>query len=67
MTSAWELKTGHLSCHWSEFGHPVRYYPVWMQESSEAQTGYLTPLPDFANRSPFGGVFCFQPDPKEDD
>ena len=67
MTSAWQLETGHLTCRWSEFGQPVRYNPGWMQESSEPQTGYLTPIPDFVNRSPFGGIFCYQPDPTEGD
>jgi len=67
MTSTWQLETGHLNCHWSEFGQRDRYNPPWMQESSEPQTGYLAPLLDFASRSPFGGVFCFQPDPTEDD
>jgi len=34
-----------------------------MLENLEALSGYIPPLPDFANHSPFGGVSWFQPDP----
>ncbi|SPF44676.1 hypothetical protein SBA1_550041 [Candidatus Sulfotelmatobacter kueseliae] len=63
MTSLWQLEVGHLACHWSEAGQRIQYSPRWMQETSEAQGGYLSPLPDFTSHSPFGGVSWFQPDP----
>jgi len=55
MTS-WETQTGHLACRWSEVGQRVQYNPRWVQETSEIQSGYLPPVPDFASHSPFGGV-----------
>ena len=55
MTSTWQVETGHLVWHWSEFGQRDQYHPHWILESSEAPSGYIPPLPDFANHSPFGG------------
>lgn len=55
MTTSWQADTGQLSCRWSEVGQRVQYNPNWMQETSEMQSGYLPPVPDFASHSPFGG------------
>jgi hypothetical protein len=63
MTSSWQSETGHLALRWTQVGQDDRYHPTWMLESSEAQGGYIPPLPDFSNHSPFGGVSRFQPDP----
>jgi hypothetical protein len=63
MMSSWQSEAGHLALRWSEFGKRDQYHPCWMLESSEPQSGYIPPLPDFANRSPFEGVSWFQPDP----
>jgi hypothetical protein len=30
--------------------------PRWMEETSDIQSGYLPPVPDFASHSPFGGA-----------
>ena len=57
--TSWQTEAGHLVCRWSEVGERLNYAPPWMLESSEAQSGYLEPLPDFASRSPFGGVSWF--------
>jgi len=67
MTSSWQFEKEHLACHWSDAGQRVNYNPAWMQETSEIQSGYLPPLPDFASRSPFGGVSWFQPKPGDQD
>jgi hypothetical protein len=59
MTSSWEMKEGHVVCHW--FG-PIerdKYESPWMQASSNVQGAYLSPMPDFANHSPFGGPYSF--------
>jgi hypothetical protein len=61
MKTSWQSDTGHLACHWSEVDLRDKYDPYWMQETSEVQSGYLPPLPDFASHSPFGGVAWFQP------
>jgi hypothetical protein len=61
MRSSWQAEDGHLACRWSEVGQRVRYKPRWMQETSQIQSGYLPPLPDFASHSPFGGATWFQP------
>jgi len=53
---SWETATGHLACRWSEVGQRVPYNPRWMQETSDSQSGYLPPVPDFASHSPFGGA-----------
>ena len=63
MTSSWQSESGHLALHWSEFAQSDQYHPRWLLEGSEAERGYVPPLPDFANHSPFGGVSWFQPDP----
>ena len=67
MTMLWQAETGHLTCQWSEFGQQIQYHPRWMQEISEAQSGYLPPLPDLVSHSPFGGVSWFQPHPAGSD
>ena len=53
---AWQTETGHLACRWSEVRQQVQYNPGWMEETSDIQSGYLPPLPDFASHSPFGGA-----------
>ncbi len=59
MQSSWRMERGHLVCRWSEGGQSVRYNPHWMQETSDIQSGYLLPVPDFASHSPFGGASWF--------
>jgi hypothetical protein len=61
MRSSWQTETGHLECHWSEVGQRVQYNPDWMQETSDIQSSYLQPIPNFASKSPFGGASWFQP------
>jgi hypothetical protein len=63
MTSSWQSETGHLALRWTEVGQSHQFRPAWMLGSSETQGGHIPSLPDFANRSPFGGVSWFQPDP----
>jgi len=63
MTSSWQSETGHLVLQWAEVGQRDQYRPLWMLESSHAQGGHISPLPDFSSHSPFGGVSWFQPDP----
>ena len=66
MQSAWKTETGHLACRWSDAGQHIEYNPPWMQNALEVPSGYLPPVPDFASRSPFGGVAWFQPNPDRD-
>jgi hypothetical protein len=61
MRSSWQTETGYLACRWSEVGQRLQYNPRWMQETSDIQSGYLMPVPDFASHSPFGGGSWFQP------
>jgi hypothetical protein len=61
MKSTWQTETGHLACRWSEVGQRFQYNPLWIQETSKVQSGYLRPAPDFASHSPFGGAYWFQP------
>jgi hypothetical protein len=63
MQSSWETETGSLVCRWADAGRRIEYNPPWMQTASEIPSGYLPPMPDFASRSPFGGVAWFQPHP----
>lgn len=60
MRSSWQTETGHLACRWFEAGQRVPYNPRWIEETSDIQSGYLPPIPDFASHSPFGGAFWFQ-------
>jgi hypothetical protein len=60
MISSWQTETGQLVCHWSDVGRPIQYNPLWMQSSSDMQSGYLPPYLNFASRSPFGGAFGCQ-------
>jgi hypothetical protein len=53
---AWQTRSGQLECRWFEVGPIVQYSPRWMQETSAIQSGYLSPVPDFASHSPFGGT-----------
>jgi hypothetical protein len=62
-TSSWQTETGHLACHWSEIPR-IPYHPRWMQEASKT-CSLLPSIPDFASRSPFGGVRWFQPNPAD--
>jgi hypothetical protein len=55
MKSAWQTETGNLACRWSDMGQRIQYNPAWMQ-TSDIQSGYLPPAPDFASHSPFGGT-----------
>jgi hypothetical protein len=64
---SWNNETGQLARSWSDAGQYIRYNPGWMQETSEVQSGYLPPIPDFVSRSPFGGVSWFQPNPADRD
>ena len=64
---SWQTEDGHLECQWSGVGGHVKYNPSWMQEALNIQSGYLPPVTDFANRSPFGGVAWFQPNPADRD
>jgi hypothetical protein len=66
MQSTWKTETGQLACRWSVAGHRIEYNPPWMQSALEIPSGYLEPVPDFASRSPFGGVSWFQPKPDRD-
>jgi hypothetical protein len=67
MKSSWQTESGHLACRWSEVGQRVQYDPCWIQETSDVQSGYLPPLPDFASHSPFGGATWFQSYPVDRD
>jgi len=67
MTLLWQVEEGHFACRWVEVGVCPKYNPEWMQGSSQAQSGYLSPLPNFADRGHFGGVSWFQPDPTDSD
>jgi hypothetical protein len=60
MRSSWQTETGHLACRWSEAGQHVQYHPGWRQGSSDVQSGYFPPIPDFASHSPFGGASWFR-------
>ena len=53
---SWQTEMGHLACRWSEVGQRLPYDPLWMRETSDTQSGYLLPIPDFASHSPFGGA-----------
>jgi hypothetical protein len=53
---SWQTEKRHLTCRWSEVGQRVQCNPRWMQEASDIQSGYLSPVPDFASHSPFGGA-----------
>jgi hypothetical protein len=44
-----QTETGQLACRWSAVGQHVQYDPPWMQETSDIQSGYLPPAPDFAS------------------
>ena len=67
MRSSWQTEEGHLTCRWSDVGQRVQYNPRWMQGTSDIQSGFLPPPPDFASHSPFGGVSWFQPHPTDRD
>jgi hypothetical protein len=59
MSSPWQMHTGHLALHWTETGQNLRSDPQSMDAGT--RSSYLTPLPDFASHSPFGGAFWFLP------
>jgi hypothetical protein len=61
MRSSWEIEAGTLACRWADAGRYVEYSAPWMQTSSEIPSAFVPPMPDFASRSPFGGVAWFQP------
>ena len=64
MKTSWQTETGHLVCRWSDPGQRVQYNPSWMQETSNIQGSYLSPLlVDFARHSPFGAASWFEPHP----
>ena len=53
---SWQTEGGRLTCRWFEVGQHVPYNPPWMQDTSQLQSGYIPPIPDFASHSPFGGA-----------
>jgi hypothetical protein len=61
MKSSWQTETGHLVCRWSDAGKLAPYDQRWMRETSNIQSSYLPPLPNFARHSPFGGASWFLP------
>ena len=61
MSSSWQTETGRLVCRWTEAGQRIEYNPPWMREASDAPSGYLPRVPDFASHSPFGGPDWFLP------
>jgi hypothetical protein len=61
MSSSWQTETGHLVCRWSEVGKRFQYDPKWMQDTSDIQSSYLPPLPNFTRHSPFGGASWLEP------
>ena len=65
MTISWHFEEGHSACRWSAVDPAEPYRPGWMQDTTDGPSGYLLPLPDFASRSPFGGVAGFQPNPRD--
>ena len=66
MSLLWQFEEGHFACRrWVEVGVHSGYHPRWMEQASQPQSGYLSPLPDFSTRSPFGGGSCFQPRPAD--
>jgi len=67
MASIWKQESGRLKLHWSHLAQSVRYEPVWICDVGIPPSSYVSPLPDFSNRSPFGGVAWFQPNPSESD
>jgi len=67
MTSSWQTESGHLTCCWSDVRPSGRYDSLWIHDHANIPSGYLRPLPDFANHSPFGGVSWFQPNPADRD
>jgi len=58
---SWQIETGHLACRWSEVGQHVQFNPRWMRETSDNQSGYLPPAPDFSSHSPFWGSHLVLP------
>ena len=64
MRSSWQMKEGHLVRRWSGQVESSEDKPAWLQMSTDIQSGYLPPPPDFASHSPFGGPsgFWFLPE-----
>jgi hypothetical protein len=60
MKSRWGIESGQIALRWFDIGQPNDYKARWMEESSAAEGSYLTPIPDFASHSPFGGAYWFQ-------
>jgi hypothetical protein len=61
MNSSWQIQEGRLTRRWSGQLEHIELTPalLHMQTNSGVQSGYLTPLPDFASHSPFGGPSWF--------
>jgi hypothetical protein len=67
MASPWQIEAGHLVQRWSDTGQRRPYNAPWMEEVSAAQSSYLSPVPDFAGHSPFGGPAWFDRYTRRDD
>jgi len=59
VNSSWQMKDGHITCRWFGLMEREKYQSPWMQTRSNIQGSYLSPMPDFANHSPFGGPYSF--------
>jgi hypothetical protein len=60
MRSSWKTEAGHLVCRWSEVGLGAQDNLGWIEETAEVHGSYLSPVPDFASHSPFGGASWFE-------
>lgn len=61
MISSWQMKDGRLLRSWSGQVERSDCESPIMQSTSDIQSGYLPPTPDFSNHSPFGrpsGFWC---------
>jgi hypothetical protein len=59
MISSWQMKDGRLVRFWSGQVKRSEYESPMLQSTSEVQSGYLPPTPDYASHSPFGGPSGF--------
>ena len=59
MMSWWQMKDGRLERVWSGQVERSEYESPVMQSTSDIQSRYLPPIPDFASHSPFGGPSWF--------
>jgi hypothetical protein len=63
MSTNWKYETGHLVCKLSHAGQLSGFHPDWMKDEASGTDLHLTPTPNFAAHSPFGGATWFYPDP----